>query len=431
MKKTGLIGLGILGIFLIALVSATIYQEPWIQNQLGDQHNLTDMDVISANTFEGTDIYVTNIFGSNSWCYQESANTSTTCGGLSSGDYTNSSGWLNISLFRDENWTTYSTYNGANGTTGYFSINYTKPSNALSSSLLTIKRAVAINNYSIDSNCWGQNATEIHLRGIVINNSEGAGTNYWQCYNGSMFINTTVSQSGLLLYEEAVVWKLSSDAVLNGTLYWSKLKDYPAACPGSGAITALNDSVTCSDLWVDEAGDTMTGNLNITGDLNVTGNCTCENVYLPCYVSTHTNTSITAVEGAWLNVTFDVHDDSENARLTHTYNDATNDTFTIVDTGVYRVSYGISYLDSQASPDNIIAIRLIQNSAEIEGSVFEKDTTKQNALGTIYRNVMASLIAGDEIKLQFVSNSTSISMQTAGTYGDHPTSANINIHRIS
>ncbi len=52
---------------------------------------------------------------------------------------------------------------------------------------------------------------------------------------------------------------------------WTKLKNYPVACPGSGAITLLNDSVTCSDLWVDAAGDTMTGPLNITANLEVNG----------------------------------------------------------------------------------------------------------------------------------------------------------------
>lgn len=54
-----------------------------------------------------------------------------------------------------------------------------------------------------------------------------------------------------------------------GEVNWTKLTNYPSACPGSSAITGLNDSVTCSDLWVDVAGDTMTGNLN-TGTNNIT-----------------------------------------------------------------------------------------------------------------------------------------------------------------
>jgi hypothetical protein len=46
---------------------------------------------------------------------------------------------------------------------------------------------------------------------------------------------------------------------------WVNLTDYPAACP-SGAITQLGDTITCTDDWVDVAGDTMTGNLSFSQD---------------------------------------------------------------------------------------------------------------------------------------------------------------------
>jgi len=231
----------------------------------------------------------------------------------------------------------------------------------------------------------------------------------------------------------------------NVNLNWSSLKNYPSACPGASAITTLGDSVTCTDSWINAAGDNMTGPLHMTGQ-NITnvsyinpdgeqvifgGNVTAENVYLPTYISTHTNASINAVEGVWINITFDKHADTIKSKIDHTYNDATNDTFTILSNGVYRIDYGISYLDSQANPNNIIAIRIINNNAEIDGSVFEKDTTKQNAVGTIYRSVATSLTAGDKVKLQFISNSTTVALETPGTYGGHPTSANINIHKIA
>lgn len=44
----------ILGIFLISLVSAVVYNEPWIENQDGNNHNLTGMDWITANHFNGS-----------------------------------------------------------------------------------------------------------------------------------------------------------------------------------------------------------------------------------------------------------------------------------------------------------------------------------------------------------------------------------------
>lgn len=49
---------------------------------------------------------------------------------------------------------------------------------------------------------------------------------------------------------------------MTGDLNWTYLWNYPVACP-SGAITQLGDSVTCTDSWVDVAGDNMTGNLNM------------------------------------------------------------------------------------------------------------------------------------------------------------------------
>ncbi|GAG63507.1 unnamed protein product [marine sediment metagenome] len=51
---------------------------------------------------------------------------------------------------------------------------------------------------------------------------------------------------------------------VTGSMNWTFLKNYPTECPGSGAITKLNDTTVCSDLWVDVAGDTITGNLTFS-----------------------------------------------------------------------------------------------------------------------------------------------------------------------
>jgi len=146
----------------------------------------------------------------------------------------------------------------------------------------------------------------------------------------------------------------------------------------------------------------------LSGNLNASGyNATADNIWIPSYLSTHTNSTIAiASAGVWYNVTFDVHDDTIKQGITHTYNDATNDTFIIIDTGIYEVDYGLSYIDSAANPTNHVAIRLIKNGE------------------------VANLTAGDEIKLQFISSSTTVSIKTESTYGGHPTSANINIYRI-
>jgi len=161
-------------------------------------------------------------------------------------------------------------------------------------------------------------------------------------------------------------------------------------------------------------------------------NVTAENVHLPAYLFTHTNNTIAiASAGTWYNITFDVHSDAENSRVTHTYNDNTNDTFTIVDTGIYRIDYGISFVDSAANPKDHVAVRLIKDGVEIEGSVFEKDTTKQNAVGTLNDDILASLTAGEEVKIQFTSNATTVSLYTEGTYGTHPTTAQISFLKVA
>lgn len=265
MKTRFLWILGIL-VLTVILVSATFYPEPWGSNQDANKYNITNAGTIAANYFEGLSITVSEIFAATSWCYQENSTTATTCGGLSTGLYANStSNWsvtYPIANAYDSNWSSYAEINNTNGTTEYFYINYTKPGLATSASLWTIKRAVAINNYSINSQCWDY--TNLAFRAVVINSSTSVTSNYWQCYNGTAYLNVTASQSGAKLYEEAMVWKISNGSTLDFPATWTNLQDYPVACP-SGAITALNDSVTCSDLWVDVVGDTLTGNLTING----------------------------------------------------------------------------------------------------------------------------------------------------------------------
>lgn len=46
-------------------------------------------------------------------------------------------------------------------------------------------------------------------------------------------------------------------------------QSYPSACSANYAITAIGDANTCTDSWVNEAGDNITGDINMT-DNNVT-----------------------------------------------------------------------------------------------------------------------------------------------------------------
>lgn len=48
------------------------------------------------------------------------------------------------------------------------------------------------------------------------------------------------------------------------SMNWTKLKNYPTACPGSAAVTTIGDSNTCQDLWID---DSEENNLNVNSSI--------------------------------------------------------------------------------------------------------------------------------------------------------------------
>ncbi len=178
----------------------------------------------------------------------------------------------------------------------------------------------------------------------------------------------------------------------------------------------------------------LVGNLNVLGHVNASGNVTASNVWVPSYVGVHTNAqqAVTA-GGLWVNVSFNDSATAIFQRITHTYNDATNDTFTIADTGIYALTYALDIVDSAASPDAHVVARFVKNGGiEIEGTLFEIDTDKQNKEEELsLPEMFVSLNAGDTIKLQFTSDDTTVTILSQGTFGDHPDSAILTIKRIA
>ena len=137
-------------------------------------------------------------------CYQESANVSTTCGGLSTGTYSRSDQW------NDGDWNTvpFTQMCGEVGCTVYW--NYTKPSLATSSSLLRIGSKVygdstIVNNITLPSSCWNQ---------APLRFSYQYANNYWKCWDGSTW-QTVLTSSGDFA-EEAMDWILLTSRQ-NGT----------------------------------------------------------------------------------------------------------------------------------------------------------------------------------------------------------------------
>ena len=98
---------------------------------------------------------IKNISYSNGWCYQETANTSTTCGGESSGNY--------------------------NLQDNYFYINYTKPLYAVNSSLWMVKHGNTSSssyNISLNNECFNQDILQLRIYSDTTSTRP-------ECYNGS------------------------------------------------------------------------------------------------------------------------------------------------------------------------------------------------------------------------------------------------------
>ncbi len=76
---------------------------------------------------------------------------------------------------------------------------------------------------------------------------------------------------------------VTNDVVANafyGDLNWSFLNAYPSSCPYGSYVVGVGDTLDCSaitpgnltsDLWVNESGDIMTGNLEVQAGVNITG----------------------------------------------------------------------------------------------------------------------------------------------------------------
>jgi hypothetical protein len=161
-----------------------------------------------------------------SYCYQEFANVSTSCGGLSTGKYVKSGVWtIDTSTLYDGN---YNTYDGVTaGNTAYLHINYTKPKNSYGG-IWKVKyerlTTTVTNNVTIPQSCWNYNASRLEL--LLESSCPGGGvcvdSVYGYCKNSTgwqKIINSYAT--GAVIYEEAMYWTVFGSGTIpstNGTI---------------------------------------------------------------------------------------------------------------------------------------------------------------------------------------------------------------------
>jgi len=189
-------------------------------------------------------------FVSADWCYQETANESSICGGLSTGTYSCSGTWddgnnKGCNLSYDGNWSSLGM--ASSGNEAYLYINYSKPANATNSSLWQIKEGDGgVSNNSIFSDCW--NLTSLQFR--LYSDNTGVDVNDFDCYNGSHWRNIARDLSNPQLYEEAMWWNITTSTSNTCT------------CAGLNTNWEIDLSNSCN---LTSSCDLGTGELTFTG----------------------------------------------------------------------------------------------------------------------------------------------------------------------
>lgn len=173
---------------------------------------------------------------------------------------------------------------------------------------------------------------------------------------------------------------------------------------------------------------------DLSGDLDVLGDVLSNNVFIPAYLRTGSRSTIAITVGSqWENITFNHSSCGLCEGFSHTYDDATNDTFTVNDSGVYRVTYSICCEDSAVSPDAHVGFRLMNATAQtiIKGSYGEFDTSKKDEYIFKEHSFITSFNASNQFKVQFTSDDTTVILTPHVTFNPSGPSCQISINKIA
>lgn len=139
-------------------------------------------------------------------CYQETANVSTSCGGLSTGTYAFDGTWTSKENTYDGNWSTSGICSGVGVCNIY--INYTIPANATGATSYYSGAGGSQFTYNLSaSNCFNTTLGKVLIKGT----SDAFATQLsWACSPNGGVSYTTFYTSGVtgVMYEEAINWSI-------------------------------------------------------------------------------------------------------------------------------------------------------------------------------------------------------------------------------
>lgn len=197
-------------LFIMILVDPIVLQTGSNQTITFNYQNYST----TTNLFNETNGALFSSVTTYSICYQETANISTSCGGLNTGAYV-TSGYNNVGNAYDGDYSTYA--NITLLSSANYLANYTKPSSSVDGNVIQIKvqenSIDTITNYSIPTACFNQAPLQIRINETnALLNDYIAGS----CFDGSNYVQLFIKQTLLTLttspklYEEAVFWNMSN-----------------------------------------------------------------------------------------------------------------------------------------------------------------------------------------------------------------------------
>ncbi|MFC1754732.1 LamG domain-containing protein, partial [Thermoproteota archaeon] len=245
-----------------------------------------DSDSDSGTVFKWFKNNTEVVYGSE--CYQETATTGTSCGGLKGGVYKCEGTWYDGAGYDCENtydgsWTTFGYAYPTPPISGNISINYTKPANAISTSMWKMKYHSdgITSSFNFNQSCWDAYDDKLVLKVMSIDVGSGIDEIHGFCYNSSQWVEIFMvdGSSGGYIYEEAMEWNLSANSTLTTDYFGGDDNMICEVTPADGtAGVSVNSSVT-QVLIVPPAiqtvtiaptvaymNDTLLGNCNATSD---------------------------------------------------------------------------------------------------------------------------------------------------------------------
>lgn len=239
--------------------------------------------------------------------------------------------------------------------------------------------------------------------GISFWNAAGTVANMLMTDDGRLGIGTTVPTEKLEVNGNLF---LSND---NDKLFFGAAKDASITYDGSNMV--INPK---------EVG---TGNLKVVGDLNVTGSI--HNTLAHAHILV-TDIGTVAQVDTWYNLTANISlvDSSYLSFLED------NVSLEVEHDGHYTVTYGMGVIDVSPSPNADVAMRLTVNGVEVVGSYIESDTTRQNSDFWFEHTTHTEFFAGDEIRFEYISSDTDVTIEQQDTYATQGFNAYIYVQEI-